>query len=140
MPTRRSEAEWNGGLKDGHGRMRFGGYSFPYFFASRFEAGNGTNPEELLGAAHAGCFSMALSVLLEKNGVKPQKVYTKADVHLELVEGGYAITRIDLTTEVHAAGIDEETFHRYANETKAGCPVSRALSGTEVTLRAKLSR
>ena len=138
---RTSEALWRGGLKDGHGRMVVGRGVFEgeYSFASRFESGEGTNPEELLAAAHAGCFTMFLSAILEKDGFKPEELRTKATVSLELKEEGPRITRMDLVVEGRVPGIDAETFKRYAEAAKEGCPVSIALAGVpEKTVEATL--
>jgi osmotically inducible protein OsmC len=140
MATRTSEAEWKGNLKDGRGTMKLGSGAFEgsYSFASRFEEGKGTNPEELIGAAHAGCFSMALSAGLEAAGYEPKSVHTTAKVHLEKVGDGFAITRIDLNTEADVPGIDDPKFQEQAKAAKEGCPVSKALAATEITLEAKL--
>jgi osmotically inducible protein OsmC len=140
MPTRHAEAQWNGKLIDGKGTMKFGSgaYEGSYSFASRFENGEGTNPEELIGAAHAGCFSMAFSLLLEKAGYPPNQVQTRADVKLEKVGDGFKITHIELQTEADVPGIDAETFQKQAQAAKEGCPVSQALAGTEISLKAHL--
>jgi osmotically inducible protein OsmC len=140
MAVRISEAEWKGNLREGQGTMKLGSGAFegPYSFPSRFESGAGTNPEELIGAAHAGCFSMALSAGLAKAGFIPTRVHTTAKVHLEPVEGGFAITKIELATEAQIPGIDNSTFQQQAEAAKKGCPVSKALAGTAITLTAKL--
>ena len=140
MPKRTAEAQWEGSLQDGKGTMRFGSGAFEgqYSFASRFEEGSGTNPEELIGAAHAGCFSMALSAGLGRAGFTPERVSTTATVNLEKGDAGFRISRIDLTTEASVPGIDEATFQEQAQTAKANCPVSQALAGTEITLQAKL--
>jgi osmotically inducible protein OsmC len=140
MPVRSSEAEWRGKLKDGKGTMKLGSGAFEgsYSFPSRFESGGGTNPEELLGAAHAGCFSMALAFGLEKAGHPATRVHTTAKVHLDQVAGGFAISAIELNTEAEVPGMDAKTFQLQAEAAKAGCPVSKALTGTEITLNAKL--
>jgi osmotically inducible protein OsmC len=141
MPTRNADATWRGGLKDGKGEMRLesGAFQGAYSFGTRFEEGKGSNPEELIAAAHAGCFSMAFSAGLEKAGFKPQRVSTNAAVKIELAGGGFAITRIDLTTEAEVPGIDEQTFQKLANEAKEGCPVSKALKAVgDIRLNAKL--
>ena len=140
MPTRSAEAEWKGALKDGAGKIKLGSGAFEgqYSFKTRFEDGAGTNPEELIGAAHAGCFSMALSAQLGGAGFTPTRIHTKAKVHLEKVEGGFAIPRIDLETEAVVPGIDERTFQEQADGAKKGCPVSKALAGVEIRLTAKL--
>ncbi|WP_337844755.1 OsmC family protein [Thermus sp.] len=141
MPVRKASAVWEGGLRTGKGVMRLGSQAFegPYSFPSRFEEGAGTNPEELIAAAHAGCFSMALSAALEGAGYPPKRVSTEARVHLETVEGRPTLARIELVTEAEVPGISPEEFLRLAEEAKAGCPVSRALAGVgEVRLEARL--
>jgi osmotically inducible protein OsmC len=111
----------------------------PYSFPSRFEEGEGTNPEELIAAAHAGCFSMALAAALEREGFPPRRVSTEARVHLEMVEGRATITRIELLTEAEVPGISPEKFQEIARAAKEGCPVSRALAGVkEISLEARL--
>ena len=119
-------------------KLGSGAYEGPYSFKSRFEEGSGTNPEELIGAALAGCFSMALSANLEKAGHPAKHVSTRANVKLEMVDGKPTITAIDLQNEATVPGIDEQTFQQQAEATKVGCPVSRALTGTKITLNAKL--
>ncbi len=140
MPVRTSEAEWKGNLLQGQGTMKLGSGAFEgkYSFPSRFESGQGTNPEELIGAAHAGCFSMALSFILGNAGFNPTRVHTTARVHLEKVGEGFSITKIELETEAQIPGIDDQTFQGHAEAAKKGCPVSKALTGTEITLKAKL--
>lgn len=124
----------------GSGTMKVGAGVFEgkYSFPSRFESGEGTNPEELIAAAHAGCYSMALSAGLGKAGFKPKRVATTAKAHLEKVGDGFAITKIELTTEAQIEGIDDKAFQEQAEGAKKGCPVSKALAGTEITLSAKL--
>ena len=141
MAERYSEAFWEGNLKDGHGEMKTGSGTFQgkYTYASRFEEGAGTNPEELIGAAHAGCFSMALSNELDKAGFPPRRIFTKAQVSLGKVEGKSRITRIHLTTEADVPGISNDKFQEIAQQAKVGCPVSAALKGVDITLDAKLS-
>jgi osmotically inducible protein OsmC len=141
MPARTANARWEGSLQDGKGTMRLGSGAFEgsYSFPSRFEDGSDTNPEELLGAAHAGCFSMALSGQLTRNGTPPTRVETTATVHLEKQEAGFAITRIELRTEAEVPGVDDATFQELANVAKSGCPVSKALAGTEISLVATLA-
>jgi osmotically inducible protein OsmC len=119
-------------------RLGSGAFEGPYSFASRFEDGTGTNPEELIGAAHAGCFSMALSAGLSRAGHPPTRVHTNARVHIERGDAGFSITRIELQTEAEVPGLDDEAFQREAQDAKSGCPVSKALTGTEITLEAKL--
>jgi osmotically inducible protein OsmC len=141
MAIRTADAVWTGGLKDGKGTVKLGSgaYEGPYSFASRFEQGTGTNPEELIGAAHAGCFSMALSAGLERVGHKPKSVKTKARVHLEKVGDGFQITKIQLQSEADVPGIDAAKFREQAEAAKKGCPVSRALAGVQIELDAKLT-
>ena len=119
-------------------KLGSGAYEGAYSFSSRFEEGTGTNPEELIGAAEAGCFSMALSSNLEKAGHPPKRVSTVATVKLEMIEGAPKITTIDLKTEANVPGIDEAKFREVAEQTKKGCPVSKALAGTQINLDAKL--
>jgi osmotically inducible protein OsmC len=140
MPTRNAEAEWNGSIMDGKGSMRLGSGAFEgaYSFRSRMEDGTGTNPEELIGAAHAGCFSMALAGALGRAGFTPTSIHTNAAVKFDKVEGGFAITRINLTTEAEIPEIDAAKFQEIAKAAKEGCPVSKALAGTEIVLDAKL--
>ncbi|WCM38856.1 OsmC family protein [Thermus antranikianii] len=142
MPVRKANAVWEGGLRSGKGLMRLQSQTFegPYSFPSRFEEGPGTNPEELIAAAHAGCFSMALAASLEREGFPPKRVSTEARVHLEMVEGKATITRIELVTEVEVPGITPEKFQEIAQAAKEGCPVSRALGAVrEITLEARLA-
>jgi osmotically inducible protein OsmC len=141
MPTRKAEAEWKGNLAEGSGRLRVGSGAFdgPYSFKSRFEEGQAaTNPEELIGAAHAGCFTMALTAQLSRAGLAPTRVQTGAKVTLEKVGEGFSITRIELESEADIPGIDEATFQRNALDAKQNCPVSKALAGTEIHLKARL--
>ena len=140
MPTRTSSAEWRGALRDGKGQFTVGKSAFTgsYSFVSRFESGEGTNPEELLGAAHAACFSMALSAGLGAHKITPTAIRTSAAVTLDKVEGGFGITVIALDCEGEVPGLSAADFTRYAEEAKAGCPVSKALAGTRITLTARL--
>jgi osmotically inducible protein OsmC len=141
MPTRKAEAEWNGNLAEGSGRLKVGSGAFdgPYSFKSRFEEGqSATNPEELLGAAHAGCFTMALTAQLSRAGITPALIHTGAKVKLEKVGEAFSITQIELETETEIPGIDDATFQKYAIDAKQNCPVSKALAGTEIHLSAKL--
>lgn len=140
MATRTGSAVWEGTLKGGKGTMKLGSgaYEGPYSFSSRFEEASGTNPEELIGAAEAGCFSMAFSSNLEKAGHPATRIRTTATVKLEMVGGGPKITSIDLDCEAEVPGINEAKFNEQAELTKEKCPVSVALSGTDITLRAKL--
>jgi lipoyl-dependent peroxiredoxin len=133
MPERTATARWEGGLQEGKGTMRLGSGAFEgqYSFSSRFEEGTGTNPEELIGAAHAGCFSMALSAGLERAGHAPNSVDTTARVHLERGDAGFRIERIDLTTTADVPGIDDAAFQEQAETAKKNCPVSQALTTTQ---------
>lgn len=142
MPVRKADAVWNGDLKNGKGTIKFGSgaYEGAYSFASRFENGTGTNPEELIGAAHAGCFSMALSADLAKNGYDPESVETNAEVTLEVSDKGPSITNITLNTKASIPGIDDATFQEFAEGAKKNCPVSKALAATNITLKARLAR
>jgi osmotically inducible protein OsmC len=133
MPIRTAEANWQGNLREGKGTMAFGSgaYNGAYSFASRFEAAPGTNPEELIAAAHAGCFAMALSGDLTRAGKPPKAIHAEAKVHLDPVNGAATIHRIDLTVEAEVPGIDDAEFQKIAEGTKANCPVSRALKAVE---------
>jgi lipoyl-dependent peroxiredoxin len=141
MPARTATARWEGGLQGGHGTMRLGSGAFEgqYSFSSRFEEGTGTNPEELIGAAHAGCFSMALSAGLERAGFVASSVDTSARVHLERGDSGFRISRIDLTCVADVPGIDANTFSEQAETAKKNCPVSQALTGVDIRLDARLA-
>jgi osmotically inducible protein OsmC len=142
MATRTGNAEWRGDLQGGSGTFTVGSGLFEgqYSFSTRFEEEPGTNPEELIGAAHAGCFSMALSNILAEAGHTPESVKTSAKVHLGPSDAGPGITRIELVTEGRVPGIDERQFAEYAQQAKEGCPVSRALASVpEMTLEARLS-
>src|SRR5712664_2134585 len=141
MPTRKAEAEWKGNLIEGSGRLRVesGAFEGPYSFKSRFEEGqSATNPEELLGAAHAGCFTMALVAQLSRARITPRRIHTDAKVKLEKVGEGFSITGIELETGADIPGIDNVTFQKYALDAKQNCPVSKALAGTEIHLNATL--
>src|SRR5688572_33124772 len=134
MPTRRAEAEWKGNLAEGEGNLKLGSGAFegPYTFKSRFEEGQAaTNPEELIGAAHAGCFTMALTAALSRAGLKPTRIHTNANVKLEKAGEAFTITAIDLDTEAEIPGIDDATFQQHAQGAKQNCPVSKALAGTQ---------
>lgn len=143
MTTRKATAVWNGTLKEGDGQInsQSGYIDVPYTFASRFEnSDNGTNPEELIGSAHAGCFSMFLSALLSNDGYKPEIVTTTAAVTLGRDDTGPVITSIELETEATVPGLSEEDFEGYLAKTKANCPISRVLAATEIILKsAKLN-
>lgn len=142
MPVRSANAVWEGDLRGGRGRMKFGGGAWEgqYSFSSRFEEGTGTNPEELIGAAHAGCFSMAFAGNLAKAGFTPTSVETTAKVYLEKVGDGFKITRINLDTVGRVPGISEDKFVELAEAAKKGCPVSQLVTGAEVTLNARLEK
>jgi len=138
MAVRNAEAEWKGTLKEGAGTMKLGSgaYEGPFSYVSRFEEGPGTNPEELVGAAHAGCFSMFLSALLSGAGFTPTSIHTTAKVHLG---AGPAITLIELNSTAQVPGLDNATFQEKAAAAKAGCPISKALAGVgEIKLTATL--
>jgi len=141
MPQRTASARWDGSLQEGAGTMRMasGAYEGPYSFQSRFEEGDGTNPEELIAAAHAGCFSMALSAGLGQAGHTPESVETEATVQIEQIGDGFAITHIVLRARASVPGIDADEFQQQAEAAKAGCPVSKALGGVDsIELEAEL--
>ena len=140
MAVRKANAVWEGTLKEGKGAMKFGSGAFDgaYTYMSRFEEGEGTNPEELIGAAHAGCFSMFLAAVLTNAGYNPTRVQTTATVHLGTVDGGPKITTIELDTEAEVPELDEATLMEKAEESKKGCPVSKALTGVDIKLNVKL--
>lgn len=137
---RSSEAKWTGDLKTGTGRVKLGSGAFEgnYSFVSRFEQGGGTNPEELIAAAHAGCFSMALNASLGRAGKQPTSIETKATVHINKGDAGFAITGITLTTRGVVPGLTAAEFQKFAEDTKTGCIVSKALSAVPMTLDAQL--
>ena len=141
MPTRNAHARWEGSLKEGKGHVDFGNGAFkaPYSFISRFENGTGTNPEELLAAAHASCFAMALSLILGRAGLAPDSVDATAQVTVSPQDGGFRVTGSHLVCEARVPGIDRAAFIQHANAAKAGCPVSQVLAGIEITLDAKLA-
>ena len=140
MAIRTGQAVWEGDLRSGKGTMKFGSGAFEgnYSFGSRFEEGKGTNPEELIGAAHAGCFSMAFSAALATAGFTPKRVSTTARVHLDKGDSGFKITSIELNTEATVPGIDNDKFQQLAEDSKKGCPVSQALAAINIILQAKL--
>jgi osmotically inducible protein OsmC len=140
MPTRNAHARWEGTIKEGKGKVDFGNGTFKgaYSFASRFEEGVGTNPEELLDAAHAACFAMALSLVLGQAGFKPGYIDATAHVTVQPQDGGFKITKSHIACEGRVPDIDDATFLQHAETAKATCPVSQALAGTEITLEAKL--
>ena len=140
MPIRKASARWEGDLPSGSGVIHTGLGEGSYTFKSRFEEGPGTNPEELIAAAHAGCFSMAFANKLAQAGFTPDSVETTANVHLEKTDAGMTVTRIDLVTDATVPGIDKDQFDEIAQDAKATCPISRLLSpGAEITLSAKLA-
>jgi osmotically inducible protein OsmC len=140
MPLRKSSAVWEGNLQHGQGTMKLGSGAFEgsYTFGSRFEGAQGTNPEELIAAAHAGCFSMALAHSLTLAGHTPKRIQTTANVHLDKVKDGFKITSVDLITEAKVPDTAEAVFLRIAEDAKKNCPVSQALAAIEITLQAKL--
>ena len=141
MPTRKAEAEWQGNLAQGSGQLKVGSGAFegPYSFKSRFEEGEAaTNPEELLGAAHAGCFTMALTAGLSRAGITPKRIHTEARVKLEKVGEAFTITQIELETEAEIPGVDDATLQKYAQDAKQNCPLSKALAATQISMNAKL--
>ena len=131
MPTRTAHARWEGTIKEGKGTLDFGNGAFKgaYSFASRFENGKGTNPEELLGAAHAGCFAMALSLVLGMAGFTPDSIDATAHVTVKPMDGGFKITKSHIVCVANVPGIDLETFQTHAETARANCPVSQALAG-----------
>jgi len=140
MPVRRSEAVWRGTLKEGDGTVKLasGLWEGPYTFSSRFEEGAGSNPEELIGAAHAGCFSMFLAGLLTEKGFAPERIHTTASVHLG---AGPTIEKIELDSEAEVPGLEDATFQQLAAQAKTACPVSKALAAVpKITLNARLIR
>jgi lipoyl-dependent peroxiredoxin len=141
MAIRTAQAEWQGTLREGSGKMKFGSgaYEGKYTWASRFEEAPGTNPEELIGAAHAGCFSMALASGLTKAGFRPEEIRTSARVHLEKVDAGNQITTIELDCQARVPNISQQQFEELAQAAKQGCPVSRALAGVNIQLNARLA-
>lgn len=140
MTVRKVQSVWNGTLKEGSGKMNITGYSGPFTFASRFENGKGTNPEELVGAAHAGCYSMFLSALISNEGLNPESIETEASVTLGELDGGPAITNIKLACEVKCDGLSQEKFAELSAAAKEKCPISRLYAGgtAAIDLDAKL--
>jgi osmotically inducible protein OsmC len=139
MPVRSAEAVWEGNLKEGKGNIQLqsGAYKGAYSFSSRFEEGTGTNPEELIAAAHAGCFSMAFSNGLSQAGHPPKRVHTTAKVHLEKGAAGFGIPKIELVTEADVPGIDDAKLQEEAEKAKKNCPISKLLAAAEITLQLK---
>jgi osmotically inducible protein OsmC len=142
MPVRKGFAVWEGSFREGQGTVKVesGLFEGPYSAASRFESGPGTNPEELIGAAHAGCFSMALALVLGAQKTPPRKIETTAEVDIEPEGPGFAIASIALRTTADVPGISEADFLKAADAAKVGCPVSKALKATKITLEAKLKK
>ena len=141
MPTRKAEAEWEGNLAEGRGKLKVGSGAFEgaYSFKSRFEEGqSATNPEELLGAAHAGCFTMAITAALSRAGIKPTRIHTEARVKLEKIGEAFTITQIELETEAEIPDLDDAQFQQYAQGAKENCPLSKALASTPISMTAKL--
>jgi osmotically inducible protein OsmC len=141
MPVRRANAQWRGDLKSGKGTLNTETKllnNTAYDAGSRFETGTTTNPEELIGVAHAGCYSMALANSLSKEGFKVNSINTEANVHLEKLDTGFTITKIELNTVGDVDEIDAAAFSKFAEQTKTGCPVSKALTGPKIILNAKL--
>jgi osmotically inducible protein OsmC len=143
MPIRKANATWKGDLKTGSGNINTESGTLKntaYNFVSRFETGNETNPEELLGAAHSACFSMALAAALSGAGFKVNSVTTEDKVHIDKIESGFSVTKIEVNTIADVVGIDEATFQKHAADTKVGCPISKALNVKEIVLTAKLKQ
>lgn len=140
MPVRGAQATWEGDLKQGKGSIKLdsGAFQGAYSFATRFEESPGTNPEELIAAAHAGCFSMALSAMLGQAGFHPQRIHTVAKVTIAQVPDGFRITQIKLYTQARIPDVDDDTFQKVAHQAKSGCPVSQALAATPIELQAVL--
>lgn len=134
MSVNTAKAQWNGTLKEGKGTMNFTGYEGPFNFASRFEDGSETNPEELVGAAHAGCYSMFLSALISGEGLNPTSINTTATVTLEKDDVGPNITKIELVSDVVCDGLAQDKFNELAAAAKAKCPISRLYEGSTATI------
>ena len=141
MTIRKADAVWKGSLREGAGEVALesGAFRGPYTFKARFEGGKETNPEELLGAAHAACFTMALTALLARDKIAPTEIRTTAAVHLEQVPGGFSIPRIDLQTRAKVPGLTAERFAELAADAKTNCPVSKVLAAAQITLDAALA-
>ncbi len=139
MSIRKAKSQWNGTLKDGKGTMNFSNYSGPFTFQSRFEEGAGTNPEELVGAAHSGCYSMFLAALISGEGLTPESVETTAKVHLGKDETGPLVTIIELECNVKCTGLSQEKFEELAVAAKQKCPISRLVAAAEIKLSANLA-
>lgn len=141
MPVSTASAVWNGPIGEGSGTMKMANYEGPYSAPSRFQGAEGSTPEELLAAAHAGCFSMQLSALLTRGGNAPDRIETSADVQIDKLEDGWAVTKIHLTTNASVPGIDEATFLEFAQKAKDTCPVSKLFAGgsADITMEATLA-
>lgn len=138
MSKRKGAAQWDGNFQNGKGKVKFGSFEGDYSFKSRFENGAGTNPEEMIAAAHAGCFSIALSKDLSDNGFEPKKIQTTAEITIEILKEGPRITLIELNTEADVPKLSKEEFLKFAEGAKKNCPVSQALKSVEIKLNAKL--
>lgn len=138
MSVRTAKSQWNGTLKEGKGTMNFSNYSGPFTFKSRFEEGTGTNPEELVGAAHSGCYSMFLAALISGEGLTPESVETTAKVHLGQDETGPLVTTIELDCQVKCEGLSQQKFEELSLAAKAKCPISRLVAAADVKLNAVL--
>jgi len=138
MSVRTAKSQWKGTLASGKGTMNFSNYSGPFTFKSRFEEGEGTNPEELIGAAHSGCYSMFLAALLSGEKLEPESVETTATVHLGKDDKGPVITNIELVSQVKCEGISQEKFQELAQAAKEGCPISRLVAAADIKLTASL--
>jgi len=138
MSVRTAKSQWNGTLKDGKGTMNFSNYSGPYTFKSRFEEGSGTNPEELVGAAHSGCYSMFLAALIAGEGLSAESVETTARVHLGKDDIGPVVTTIELDCSVKCEGLSQDKFQELSAEAKEKCPISRLVAAADVKLNAVL--
>jgi osmotically inducible protein OsmC len=139
MSIRTAKSQWTGTLKDGKGTMNFSNYSGPFTFKSRFEEGTGTNPEELIGAAHSGCYSMFLAALISGEGLTPESVETTAKVHLGKDDSGPLITTIELDCRVKCDGLSQEKFKELSDAAKKGCPISRLVAAADIKLSASLA-
>ena len=139
MSVRTARSQWNGTLKEGKGTMNFSNYSGPYTYKSRFEEGAGTNPEELVGAAHSGCYSMFLAALISGEGLTPEQVETTAKVHLGKDDTGPVVTTIELDCQVKCDGLSQEKFKELAQAAKEKCPISRLVAAADIRLTANLT-
>ena len=139
MSVRTARSQWNGTLKEGKGTMNFSNYSGPYTYKSRFEEGAGTNPEELVGAAHSGCYSMFLAALISGEGLTPQQVETTAKVHLGKDDTGPVVTTIELDCQVKCDGLSQDKFRELAQAAKEKCPISRLVAAADIRLTATLT-